>query len=360
MIFDYMTLKIIWWAILTFVLIAFAVTGGMDIGVNILLGIIGKSEQDRRLILNATGPTWEGNQVWLITFGAGLFAIWPSAYATAFSSMYFALLLVLLMLILRPPGFDYRAKIDSQNWRKMWDMSLFGGGVVLALVFGVAIGNLFLGLPFYFDNDMRVIYTGGFFDLLTLPALLFGVVSLYMLTLQGALFLQYKLEGELAKQAFRFVKIMGWAFIASFIITGIYVCKWINGYEIMNIPDLNTGFSATHKTVAIVTGGWLRNYQQYNMLWLLPAIAILATLGAMQASKSLKPKLALLINSLAIATTVLTAAAALFPFILPSSSYPDHGLTMWAVILFLPIVLVYTSWVYKVMGGKVRLQSNSY
>jgi cytochrome d ubiquinol oxidase subunit II len=142
----------------------------------------------------------------------------------------------------------------------------------------------------------------------------------------------------------------------------------------MNIPDLNTGFSATHKTVAIVTGGWLRNYQQYNMLWLLPAIAILATLGAMQASKSLKPKLALLINSLAIATTVLTAAAALFPFILPSSSYPDHGLTiwdasssyktlgitMWAVILFLPIVLVYTSWVYKVMGGKVRLQSNSY
>lgn len=371
--FDYVTLKVIWWAIMCFVMIAFAITGGMDIGVNFLLPIIGKNEDERRLIINSIGPTWEGNQVWLITLGAGLFAIWPNAYATAFSGLYFALLLVLLMLILRPPGFDYRGKIESQMWRRVWDILLFLSSLVLAIVFGVAIGNLFEGLPFYYDNDLHSIYKGGFLNLLSLSAIVFGLVSLCMCAVQGALFLQYKLEGTLSQRARSSVKIFGLGFIVSFVCAGIFVSLYSNGYVIKSIPDLSTGFAATQKVV-VLASGWLNNYTNYPVLWILPIFTIVATQMAIVLSQYNKPVVALFINSIVIITTVLTAATALFPFILPSSANPNHSLTIWdacssqltlewgliAVIILVPCILLYTSWVYRVMRGKVTLQHGSY
>jgi len=371
--FDYVTLKIIWWAIMCFVMIAFAVTGGMDIGVNFLLPIIGKQENERRLIINSIGPTWEGNQVWLVTLGAGLFAIWPNAYAAAFSSLYFALLLVVVMLILRPPGFDYRSKIESLNWRRTWDMLLFISSLVLALVFGVAIGNLFIGLPYYYDNDLHSIYNGSFFDLLTPATIIFGLVSLFMCVVQGALFLQYKLQENLARRAKACVRFFGLGFIVSFICAGLFVSLYIKGYVIESIPDLNTGFAATQKVVAQVSG-WLNNYTVYPDLWLLPICSILATKASIVLSQYDKPVIALFINSIGIITTILTAATALFPFVLPSSLNPSHSLTIWdacsshltlewgliAVIILVPIILLYTSWVYSVMRGKVTLQHGSY
>jgi cytochrome d ubiquinol oxidase subunit II len=371
--FDYVTLKIIWWAIMCFVMIAFAVTGGMDIGVNFLLPIIGKSEDQRRLVINSIGPTWEGNQVWLITLGAGLFAIWPNAYATAFSGLYFAFLLVVIMLILRPPGFDYRGKIESQIWRRVWDTLIFLSSLVLAIVFGVAIGNLFIGLPFYYDHDLHSLYSGGFFNLLNPIAIIFGLVSLCMCAVQGALFLQYKLEGELAQRAQANVKIFGLGFMVSFIGAGACVCLYVNGYVIKSIPDLNTGFAATQKVVAYVNG-WLNNYTLYPALWALPIFTIIATKVAITLSHYGKPLIALFINSVAIVCTVLTAATALFPFILPSSANPNHSLTIWdacsshltlewgliAVIILVPFILLYTTWVYRVMRGKVTLQHESY
>lgn len=371
---EYVTLKVIWWGIITFLVIAFAITGGMDIGVNILLPIVGRNETDRRLILSAVGPTWEGNQVWLVTFGAALFAVWPSVYATAFSSLYFALMLALLMLILRPPGLDYRTKIDSATWRQMWDLCLIVGGVVLALVFGVAIGNLFIGLPFTFDENLLPTYTGSLLSLFSPFTILFGIVSLSMLSLQGSLFLQYKLENHLVTLAKQAVQKFGYTLIGSFILAGIYTCFWMPGYAVLSIPDINTGFDATRKIVAITPSGWLSNYVNYPLLWLLPIGALIYTYLAMRISKANKPGWALIINSMAIAAIIFTAAAALFPFILPSSSQPNHSLTIWdaassykslcfslsAVLIFLPIVLIYTSWVYKIMHGKVNLKTNSY
>lgn len=371
--FDYVTLKVIWWAIMCFVMIAFAITGGMDIGVNFLLPIIGKSDNERRLVINSIGPTWEGNQVWLITLGAGLFAIWPNAYATAFSGLYFALLLVLLMLILRPPGFDYRGKIESQAWRRLWDALLFLSSLVLAIVFGVAIGNLFIGLPFYYDNDLHSIYSGGFFNLLTLPAIIFGIVSLCMCSIQGAVFLQYKLDGALAERARWGVKVFGLGFIVSFICAGIFVSSYINGYVIKYAPDLNTGFAATQKTVEQVAG-WLNNYTAYPVLWSLPIFSIISTIIVMSLSHYNKPVIALFLNSIGIIATILTASTALFPFILPSSVNPHHSLTIWDacssqltlefglifVAIFVPVILLYTSWVYRIMRGKVTLQHESY
>lgn len=373
MLLDYATLKITWWGVMCFITIAFAVTGGLDIGVNFLIPILGKNDDERRMILNSIGATWEGNQVWLITLGAGMFAIWPTAYATAFSSLYFALFLAIFVLILRPPSNDYRSKIKSTLWRYTWDFFLFSSGVVLAIIFGVGIGNLFIGIPFYFDSNMHSLYTGNFLTLLSPIAIWFGLVSLLMCTLQGSIFLQYKLEEELAERVKKMVRLTGLGFITAFIIAGFIACN-MHGYKILDTPDLNTGFAAVEKTVEHVSNGWLRNYSQYSMLWLLPILVVFTTLIAMLLSNRNKAIAALFANSIAIICTVLTAASALFPFIVPSSLMPNHSLTIWdacsshftlewslyATILILPMVLLYTSWVYKVMRGKVQLHRESY
>ena len=197
MLFDYYTLKIIWWLIVCALLIGFAVTDGFDMGVAALLPFIARGDDQRRVVINAIGPTWEGNQVWFITAGGALFAAWPVVYAAAFSGLYWALLLVLFALFLRPVGFDYRSKVSDPRWRNAWDWGLFVGGAVPALVFGVAFGNLLQGVPFEIDRFMRSTYTGTFWQLLNPFALITGLVSLTMLIMHGAVYLQMRTEGEL-------------------------------------------------------------------------------------------------------------------------------------------------------------------
>ncbi len=145
---DYETLRVIWWVLIGVLLIGFAVTDGFDLGVGALLRIIGKTDDERRVMINTIGPHWDGNQVWFITAGGALFAAWPLIYAASFSGFYFAMLIVLAALWLRPVGFDYRSKLEDPRWRNAWDWALFVGGLVPALLFGVAFGNLFLGVPF--------------------------------------------------------------------------------------------------------------------------------------------------------------------------------------------------------------------
>ena len=186
MLFDYFTLKIIWWLLVGALLIGFALLGGFDLGVGTLLPFVARSDKQRRVLLNSIGPTWEGNQVWFITGGAALFAAWPLAYAVTFSSLYFALLLVLFALFFRPIGFDYRSKLPNPKWRSAWDWALFAGGFVPALLFGVAFGNLLQGIPFYFDEDMRIYNMGTLLGLLNPFALFAGVISVSMLVMQGA------------------------------------------------------------------------------------------------------------------------------------------------------------------------------
>jgi cytochrome d ubiquinol oxidase subunit II len=174
MTIDYYTLKLIWWLFVGVLLIGFALLGGFDLGVGTLLPFVGRTDTQRRVILNAIGPTWEGNQVWFITAGGALFAAWPMVYATAFSGFYWALLLVLFALFFRPVGFEYRSKVEDPRWRSAWDWGLFVGGSVPALVFGVAFGNLLQGVPFHFDVFLRSYYTGSFWGLLNPFALLAG------------------------------------------------------------------------------------------------------------------------------------------------------------------------------------------
>ena len=178
---DYEVLRVIWWVLVGVLLIGFAITDGFDLGVGALLTLIGKTDDERRVMINTIGPHWDGNQVWFITAGGAIFAAWPMIYATAFSGFYLALALTLIALWMRPLGFDFRSKLPDKRWRSSWDWALFVSGVVPSLIFGVAFGNLLLGVPFELDPTLKATYTGSFFGLLTPVALLTGLVSVAML-----------------------------------------------------------------------------------------------------------------------------------------------------------------------------------
>lgn len=189
---DYETLRIIWWLLIGILLIGFAIMDGFDLGVAMWLPWLGRTDIERRILINSIGPTWEGNQVWFILGGGAIFAAWPTLYALSFSGFYMAMLVVLLALILRPVGFKYRSKLDNPTWRAFWDWALFIGGFVPALIFGVAVGNVIQGVPFYFDESLRVFYTGSFFELLNPFALGCGLLSVLMLAMHGVFFYSSK------------------------------------------------------------------------------------------------------------------------------------------------------------------------
>src|SRR5271167_2439273 len=236
-LFDYATLKLIWWLLVGVLLVGFAILDGFDLGVSALLLLIGRSDGERRVMLNAIGPTWEGNQVWFITAGAGTFAAWPLVYATAFSGLYVALILTLFALFFRPVGIEYRAKVEDPRWRTAWDWGLCVGGVVPALIFGVAFGNLLLGVPFHFDADQRVFYTGSFFQLLNPFALLAGVVSLSMLTMHGAIFLQLRTDAAVQERARHAALLCAAVFLVAFALAGVWVARDIEAFRILTMPS---------------------------------------------------------------------------------------------------------------------------
>ena len=371
MIFDYETLKLIWWLLVGVLLIGFAVTDGFDLGTAALLPYTGRSDEERRVVINTVGPVWDGNQVWFITAGGALFAAWPLVYAAAFSGFYFALLLVLLALIVRPVGFDFRSKLPHPRWRGFWDAALCVGGVVPSLVFGVAFGNLFLGVPFHYDDTLRPFYSGSFWALLNPFALLCGVVSLSMLLLHGALYTQLRTEGELSARARRAARAAGAVFIVTFAAAGLWLAIGIQGYRVAAMPDANGVVTPLMQTVERSTGSWFANFGAHPWLWLAPLAGIAGAALAMGLSAARRPGAGIAASGIAIAGTILAAGLALFPFVMPSSTHPDASLTLWnatsshftlqvmfwAVVLFLPIVLAYTTWAYRKLRGKVTLEA---
>lgn len=371
MIFDYETLKLIWWLFVGVLLVGFAVTDGFDLGIGALLPFLGKNDDERRVIINSVGATWEGNQVWFITAGGAIFAAWPIVYATAFSGFYIALMLTLFALFFRPVGFDYRSKVTDPRWRSAWDWGLFAGGFVPALIFGVAFGNLLQGVPFSFDNDVRVTYTGSFWQLLNPFGLLAGVVSLAMLLMHGSIYLQIRTEGVIAERARRATNITGAVFIACFVLAGVWIMNGIDGYRIVSMLPANVASIPLDKAVEKAAGAWLNNYHNHPLLWLAPLLGIAGALLAIVASGAKKPIAAFIASSVMLAGVIFTAGIAMFPFIMPSSSDPRSSLTIWdavsshktlqimfwVVLIFLPIVLAYTSWVYRVLRGKITVET---
>lgn len=367
MLFDYFTLKIIWWLFVGVLLIGFSLMDGFDLGVGTLLPFVAKTDEQRRVLLNSIGPTWEGNQVWLITAGGALFAAWPLVYAAAFSGFYWAMLLVLFALFFRPVGFEYRSKIEDPRWRTAWDWGLFIGGFVPALVFGVAFGNLLQGVPFQYDEFVRPQYTGSFWALLNPFALLAGIVSLTMLVMHGAVYLQMRTEGDIHARAKKAVRIFGIVFIFAFAIAGIWQAFGIDGYRIVSSPNPGSAFSPLAKEVEVAAGAWMQNYSIYPWMILAPVLAFAGGILALVLSGINRPAFAFVCSGSALGGVILTAGFAMFPFIIPSSTNPNSSLTAFdatsshrtlnlmfiAVVVLLPIVLAYTSWVYRVLRGKI-------
>jgi len=375
MLLDFATLKLIWWLLLGVLLIGFAVMDGFDLGVGMLLPFLGRGDIERRVIINTVGPVWEGNQVWLILGGGAIFAAWPTLYAASFSGFYPAMLLVLAALILRPVGFKFRSKMPQARWRSIWDWALFVSGLVPALVFGVAMGNLLEGVAFSFDAEMRAAYAFGLSDLLNPFALLAGLVSVAMLVTHGATYLAIKTDGVLAQRARSASRFGGLAWALLFAIAGIWL--WRSGFGMTITGGAAPGAipNPLGKTVSLSAGAWLANYQRWPLSLLLPALGLLAPLLVAALARRHWRLTAFAISSLGIAGVIGSMGVSLFPFLLPSSSQPGSSLTVWdassshrtlgimllAVMVFLPIVLAYTSWVYRVLRGPVtaaQVQSN--
>ncbi len=364
---DYDTLKIIWWLIVGFYLIGFALTVGFDLGIAILLPWLGRSDGERSAILATVMGTWEGNQVWLVTLGGVLFAVWPLVYGTLFSGPYLAVMALLFSLLLRPAGFDFRNKFKQPSWRRLWDWVLFTGGLVPAFLLGVILGNLLLGLPFRFDAELRMHYTGGFFDLLHPFALLGGVITVALLTLHGACFLQCRTLGPVCFRARAAATVSALVAVAGMGIA-VLALLGIDGYQITAMPDPAAAFSPLEKQVEAVSAGWLVNFLRHPWMLAVPLLAIGGTLAAAAMARQFIPVAAFWASSVALAATLLSVGFALFPFLLPSSLAPDHSLTVWDAasspftlklvlaftLIFLPIVITYTGWVYRVLWGQIN------
>lgn len=368
--FDYELLRLIWWVLIGVLFIGFAVTDGFDMGVGALIPIIGRDDTDRRIMINSIAPHWDGNQVWLITGAGALFAAWPTVYAVSFSGFYLAMIIVLLALYLRPVGFDYRSKIDNPSWRKAWDWALFAGGFIPPLIIGVAFGNLLQGVPFTFDEFLRVSYQGSFIDLLNPFALLSGIMCVVMFVMQGACWLQMKTEDDLRARASSTAQITGILLLVLFAIAGYWLIKGIPGYVVTSALDHNALSDPTKKTVAIEAGAWLVNYQKYPISMILPVIAIVTPLLVAICSRIGRSGWAFLFSSLAVVGVIVNFGMMMFPFLMPSSIDPNVSLTMWdataskltldvmtvAAIIFVPIVLAYTLWTYFKMYGRLNRQ----
>ncbi|HHF3128242.1 TPA: cytochrome d ubiquinol oxidase subunit II [Vibrio alginolyticus] len=364
--FDYEILRLIWWVLIGVLLVGFAVTDGFDMGVGALVPIIGKNDTQRRVMINSIAPHWDGNQVWLITAGGALFAAWPLVYATSFSGFYLAMILTLAALWLRPLGLDYRSKIEDPKWRNTWDICISISGFVPPIIFGVAFGNLLQGVPFQLSEFLMPTYHGSFFGLLNPFALLCGLVSLFMILMQGSTWLQMKTTGEVHVRARNVAQLAGLLTVAAFLAAGFWIQN-IDGYVIVGGIDTNAASNPLNKEVIREAGAWMKNFENYPLLWAAPVLGVAMPLLAVLASRLEKCAISFITSSLGVAGVIFTAGFAMFPFIMPSDLMPSHSLTMWdatsseltlnlmtgVAFVMVPIILGYTSWTYYKMFGRL-------
>ena len=374
MLFEYATLQVIWWILIGVLLIGFALTNGMDMAVSSLLFPVGKNSAERKVLISTIVPHWDGNQVWLITAGGAIFAAWPEVYAASFSGLYWAMLLVLFAIWLRPLAFDYRNHGETETWKKRWDIALTAGSLVPMLIFGVAFGNLLQGLPFYADENMRWHYDGYFLSAL-LPllnpfALLCGMISVLMLVTHGSLWIMLRVDESISDRARKIAVISACLTVLLFVVAGLWSYNF-NGYVLNSLAPSGAFNTITGKSVSVVEHGLFLHYVNYPVTAVVPALAGLGMMFAGFFAFKGKAGKGIIASSVGIAFTIITAGAALFPFILPSSKDVNSSLTVWdatsshftlqvmlyAVIVFVPIALAYTIWAYYRMWGKASVDT---
>jgi cytochrome d ubiquinol oxidase subunit II len=365
---DYEALRVIWWLLLGVLLAGFAVMDGFDLGIAALIRILARDDAERRALLEAVEPTWEGNQVWLILGAGATFAAWPLLYAAAFSGFYLVMLLALLALILRPGGFSFRNKVADPRWRNAWDWVLTVSGALPPLIFGIAIGNLFLGLPFRFDENLRMSHEGDFSDLLRPFPLLVGGVSLAMVLMHGCAWAALKSEAPIRERAQRLLSGVSPLFVVLYLAAGAWLLLGIEAYSIIEPIDRAAASNPLHKEV-VIGANWLLDSRFGTLACGVAAFAIVLACSVPLLAARMHDRSAFLASALATVATVFSAGLALFPFLLPSSADPRSSLTVWdasssrhtlglmllATLILMPVVLAYTAWVFRVLRGRINL-----
>lgn len=363
----YFILKIVWWLLLGVLLMGIAVMVGMDMGVGAMLRYVGRNDSERRIALNIIGPHWDGNQAWFILGGGAIFAAWPLVYATAFSGFYIVMLLLLWSMILRPLGFEYRSKISNNKWRNIWDYCLVISGIIPMLIFGIAIGNIIQGVPFHFDWILTSFYTGSFTGLFNSFSVLCGFLSVSLSFYMGGAILMSGGDGNLAIRARRASLAGGFLAVILFTVGGFLVSD-MNGYEIISGPAPELAQTPLHQVVNIIPAGFLMNFFDKPILWFIPAIAYTGMIFGLISVFTKRAILGWWFGSLTWIGVISTVGAAMFPFILISSTNPSASLTIWNAgssqltliwmlclsIIFIPAIIAYTSWAFWVMRGKVN------
>jgi cytochrome d ubiquinol oxidase subunit II len=306
--------------------------------------------------------------VWFILGGGAIFAAWPFVYAASFSGFYLAMFLVLAALILRPVGFKYRSKRPGTAWRARWDWALFLGGAIPALVFGVAVGNVLEGVPLRLDSDLRSFYEGGLLGLFSPFALLCGLLSVAMVVLHGSAFLSVKVEpGPVHDRARQIGFWAGTASAALFAIGGVWVAIGGIGFHITSLT-VPGGPSNPLRTTSVAQGGaWLLNYGLHPWMLAAPLLGFVGAALALFGIRYRHEVAALAGSSLSAVGIIATVGLSMFPYILPSTVDAHSSLTVWnasstaptlfimliSTVIFLPLILLYTAWVYRVMWGRV-------
>mgnify|MGYP001396266418 CR=1 FL=1 len=362
----YAALKVVWWLLLGVLLTGIGVMVGMDMGVGTLLRHVGRTDAERRVAINIVGPHWDGNQVWFILGGGAIFAAWPLVYATAFSGFYIVMLVLLWSMIVRPLGFEYRSKLPSERWRNAWDAMLFISGFVPMLVFGAAIGNVLQGVPFQFDWRLVSTYTGSFIALFNPFALLCGLMSVALAVYMGGATLASGAADPVSARARRAGIAAGLLALAIFTLAG-YLVSQMDGFRLVSGPPPEAAQTPLHQQVARVPGGLLANFAAWPLLWAFPGLVYGALLLGVLAQVLRRPLVGWWLGAFAWVGVIGTVGAAMFPFLMPSSTHPSHSLTVWNsgsslrtlswmlgfTLVFMPLIVWYTSWAFWVMRGKV-------
>jgi cytochrome d ubiquinol oxidase subunit II len=338
------TLSLIWAVLLAVLLMGYAILDGFDLGVGILHRLVPRSDREKRIFMNSIGPLWDGNEVWLVTFGGALFAAFPEAYATVFSGFYTAFMLLLFALILRAVSLEFRSKLEGERWRGFWDWMFFVGSTVASLLFGVAVGNAMIGIPLSERGD----FTGSFFDLLHPYALSVGLLSVTLFALHGAIFLYLKTGGELRE------RVRTWIWYTFFAFVAVYL-------------------TVTVSTLVAVPGA-TRNFSRLPLAWVVPLLTLLAIANIPRAIHLRRPGYAFLSSAATIAALVFLFGVALFPNLVTSNPDPENSLTIYSAAssprtlsimlliacIGLPFVLAYSAAIYWTYRGKVELDEHSY
>lgn len=331
-------LNILWFILVTVLFIGFFVLEGFDFGVGILLPFLGKTDKERRMIINTIGPFWDGNEVWILTGGGAIFAAFPHWYATMFSGFYIALMLMLVALIVRAVAFEFRSKDKHPAWRSLWDWMIFFGSAVPALLWGVALGNILRGVPI----DQNMTYVGGFFNLLNPFALISGLTTLTVFTVYGAIFLTLKVDSGLTERITAVTKKVGpvaTAMILAFVVSGYLLT------DAFTAKGIDPGIIPITAFFLLLGTGWFVHQARFG--W------------------------AFIMNLLAIVFATMSIFVFMFPNVMVSSLNPDWSLTIYnassspytlqvmsiVALIFVPIVLAYQGWTYWVFRERITAKA---